>query len=360
MAAADTDLYRQIAEYLDSISQQHNFQVAKTAPIGKPASDGSGGREFRMQLINSGNDTSEKFKESLPKLLARNKTIRSVKFNELSPNSSKYSSVSFKIDNASFDIVIAKGSNKGENFEKKVVGDLAGYFAKSGVNSDYAGLVKQLTAANKQFAKHEIKEVKQRTGSTKKEGVAIEKLGEIIGDIVLTDSANKKWFISLKDVNGDTFSSYSGAATLMSNDGELDPKSDGAAFLKAFGVDLNQVQAGYDVRGNKKKIRKKVPVSRASSAEIKNIFERAWGMNYFYVRKASGSQWKVFWIGREQLDNLSSNIKVTSIKYPDKSSKQITILCSNAYADYSIEVRNSKGGEYPNDIKFKVKKVNIK
>lgn len=358
--ASDSELFKKIGDYLNTVSKQFNFGVAKTASAGRPSADKSGAREYRMQLINSSNDTSEKFKEVLPKLLAENTSVSNVKFNQLSPNSSKYSSVSFNIENKKFDVVIAKGANKGENFEKKVVSDLASFFSRSGINSDYATLINQLTASNPEFSKNEIKSVKQRTGSTRKEGVPIEKLGEIIGDIVLTDSTNKNWFISLKDVNGDTFSAYDGASTLMSSNGDLNPSSKAADFLNAFGVDLNAVQAGFDERNNKKAIRKTLPVSTSNSNVIKTIFQRAWGMNYFYVRKASGSQWKVFWIGSEELDKLTSNIRVTTIKYPNKSSKQITIVCNNSYADYSIEIRNSRGGEYPNDIKFRVKKVNVK
>jgi hypothetical protein len=356
--STDVAAFKQIAEFLNGISQKYNFGVAKTSPIGKPASDKSNAREFRMQLINTSNDTSDTYKKELPKAIAADKSFKNVKFNELSPNSSKYSSVSFNFDGRNYDVVISKGANKGENFEKNVVTDLQRFFSKSGVNSSYEGLINQLTSANPDFAVNEIKSVKQRTGSTRKEGAPIERLGEIIGDIVLTDSTNKQWFISLKDVNGDTFSSYSGAATLIQSDGTLNPKSEGADFLNAFGVDLNLVQKGYDSRNNKTIARPNIKVSKQNPTAIKNIFERAWGMNYFYVRKTSGG-WKTFWLDRDQLNKLTNNIKVNTIKYPDKSSKQITILCENSYASYNIEIRNSKGGEYPNDIKFRVKKINL-
>jgi len=353
--AVDSNTFKKIGEVLDSISLKYNFQVARTSPAGKPASDKRGGREYRMQLINSNNDTSESYKKYLMNLISVSiEDVKNIKFNELSSNSSKYSSVSFDFDGTSFDVIISKGSNKGENFEKKVVSDLQGVFQNKGLGSDYKTLVKQLTTANPKFAKNEIIDVKQRTGSTKKEGVPIENLGEIIGDIVLTDSIGEKWYISLKDVNGDTFSSYSGAASLMDNNGNLAPKSAGAEFLNAFGANLNLIQEGYDLRAKKKIVRKSIPIAKINSSKIKAIFERAWGMNYFYVRKISGG-WKIFWLDRKKLDNLTSNIKVTDIKYPTASSKQITIMCSNNYAEYLIEIRNSKGGEYPNDTKFKIK-----
>ena len=77
-------------------------------------------------------------------------------------------------------------------------------------------------------------------------------------------------------------------------------------------------------------------------------------MNYFYVRKTT-SGWKVFWLDRDYLNKLTNSITVSEIKYPNERSKQITILCGNNYQKYLIEIRNSKGGEYPNDTKFKVK-----
>ena len=170
---------------------------------------------------------------------------------------------------------------------------------------------------------------------------------------MLTDTTGHDWFISLKDVNGNTFSSYSGAATIFDKDGKLQPNSPGADFLRAFGVDLNLVQAGFDQRRGGSEIREKYKVTPPNKSELKKIFERAWGMNYFYVRRQSAG-WKVFWLDNKKLDSLTNEIKVTSIKYPSKTSKQISIFAETRIQKYLIEIRNSKAGEYPNDIKIKV------
>ena len=77
-------------------------------------------------------------------------------------------------------------------------------------------------------------------------------------------------------------------------------------------------------------------------------------MNYFYVRKVGTSDWKVFWMSKSKLDSLSDNMTVTKVNYPNPGSKQITIFCSTPNAEYSIELRNSKAQEYPNDTKFKI------
>lgn len=340
-------------QYLNGILRAKNYQVAPLAPAGRPGKVDKSMREYRLQLIDKQRDTSADVITFLGITLKANKDFTAVTYNRVSPNSSKFPSYTLTFDKQKFDLIIAKGANKGENFETSTVADLASAFSSLKTSDLFRDLIGQLNASNKKFADAEIKSVKQRTGSTKKEGVPIELLGEIIGDIVLEDTAGTKWYISLKDVNGNTFSSYSGAASLFNSDGDLQPKSAGAEFLSAFGVDLNLVQKGFDERNKKKKPRKKIPVARADSAKIKAIFERAWGMNYFYVKRTAAG-WKVFWLDRKKLNKLTDNIRVTNIKYPSPTSKQITILCENAEQKYLIELRNSKAGEYPNDTKIKV------
>jgi hypothetical protein len=348
------DVFQKIADNLNSMIKSKNYQVAPASPKGKPGSNDKRYREYRLQLVNKEQDTSKAVIEHLGNQLKKDSNIKLLKFNDISPNSSKFPSYSFTFDDQMYDIIIARGANSGEKFETRTVKNLDDYF-KIRQDSDMAGVIQQMNESHKPFANSEIISAKQRTGSTKKEGVPIEKLGAIIGDIVLKDNNGSEWFISLKDVNGNTFSSYSGAASLFDKDGTLQPNSAGADFLNSFGVDLNKVQAGFDERGNINKLRPKIPVKKANQAEIEKIFNRAWGMNYFYVRRLV-SGWKVFWLGKEKLDKLCRGIKIDAIRYPNKTSKQITILCSNSIEDYVIEIRNSKAQEYPNDTKFKVKK----
>lgn len=350
-----TDDFKKIGDWLNEVLKPFNYQVAPLAPAGKPGKVVRTAREYRLQLINKNTDTSDNLIKNLDKILKDASTdIKNIKFNPISPNSSKFPSYGFEFSGQDFDLVIGRGANKGENFETNTVANLAAAFKTQKRDPGFADLIEKLNTANKDFASREIQEVKQRTGSTKKEGVPIEQLGAIIGDIVLKDTTGHNWFISLKDVNGNTFSSYSGAASLFNANGDLQPNSPGAEFLNAFGVDLNRVQEGFDLRNNKKALRKKIPVARPDQQKIKAIFERAWGMNYFYVRKQTNG-WKVFWLDRDKLNKLVSNMRVDDVKYPSPTSKQISILCSTNEQSYLIELRNSKAGEYPNDTKFKVR-----
>jgi hypothetical protein len=352
----NTTEFKTLGDWLNQILKPYNYQVAPLAPAGKPGKILRSSREFRLQLINKQQDTSDNLIKNLGNILkGASKDILNIKFNSISPNSSKFPSYNFDFKGQNFDLVIARGANKGENFETKTVADLASYFKVKSPSPEMVDLVAKLDESNKVFRDREIASVRQRTGSTKKEGIPIENLGAIIGDIILTDTTKKEWYISLKDANGSTFSSYSGAASLFNAKGDLQPNSPGAEFLNAFGVDLNKVQAGFDTRNKLPSFgRPKFPVKRADTAAIKAIFERAWGMNYFYVRRMP-TGWKVFWLDRNKLDKLAGNIKIYEIKYPSATSKQISIICGNNEQSYLIELRNSKAGEYPNDTKFKVR-----
>lgn len=350
----NTDDYKKIGTWLNDVLKEYNYQVAAAAPAGKPGKVVKSVREYRLQLINKNNDTSDSLIKSLEKILrTASSDIKNIKYNPISPNSSKFPSYSFDFDGQGFDLVVGRGANKGENFETNTVANLAAAFKTTRRDPSFADLINKLNKANKDFAGREIKEVKQRTGSTKKEGIPIEQLGAVIGDIVMTDTTGKQWFISLKDVNGNTFSAYPGASTLFNADGEIQPFSAGGVFLRNFGVDLNKVQEGFDLRNKKKALRKIIRVDAPNTAELRKMFERAWGMNYFYVRRQT-TGWKVFWLGADKLADLTRGLRVTEIKYPSLSSKQISIKVSAGSQNYLIELRNSKAGEYPNDIKFKV------
>lgn len=346
--------YKSIGAWLNDVLKQYNYQVTPIAPSGKRGKVIKESREYTLQLINKHLDTSTQVTKALLRILKNTTNVKNVVYNSVSPNSSKFPSYTFTFLEKQIDIIIAKGANKGEMFEVKTVADLAKAFRSNKSSNEFKDLIDQLNEQNKDFASREITSVAQRKGSTKKEGVPLENLGSVIGDVVLTDTIGEKWFISLKDINGTTFSSYAGAATLFSANGDLQANSSAAKFLEAFGVDLNLVQSGFDARNKKTTKRKHIRRKPQNSAQIKSIFERAWGMNYFYVRKMTLG-WQVFWLDRAHLNKLASNIKVTEIRYPDTNSKQITIFCENARNKYIIEIRNAKAGEYPNSVKFKVR-----
>lgn len=365
MAKKETP-YKDLGAYLDEYLKDYNFMVNPKNASGETVKGGGpNSRCYRLNLINKNNDTSQTLKENLENIV---KSVfpdpEKVKFNQLSPNSSKFSSVSFDFDGYSYDLIIAKGANKGEKFETKTIEQLKKAF--NIVNSDgdrisvdledYYQLIAMLSEENSKFRPLDVKSVDKNRKPTKKENIPIADLGAIIGDVVLEDTAGNSWYISVKNIDGDTFSSYSGAASLFNKKGELQENSKGADFLRSFGVDLNEVQAGFDLRNNIKVKRPRFKYQKPNTQELKAIFERAWGMNYFYVRKLR-TGWQVKWIDRKYLNKLVNGIEVDvkNISYPNLSRKQITIKCGTGEKSYTVEMRHSSGGEYPNDIKFKVR-----
>jgi hypothetical protein len=350
--AGTKDMYANIGTALNEIVRRSNYQLAPDFAKGKSGKNVKTMREYRLQLINKSNDTSSLVIPILKKELEGSNAVTKLKYNAISPNSSKFPSYSFEVDGKLIDVVIARGANSGEVFEIQTVKNLGNYFVTRG-DQDLSKLISQMNEANKDFASAEIVKVTQRIGATKKENVPIEDLGKIIGDIVLKDATNNNWYISLKNINGNTFSAYSGAATIFDKVGTLQPDSPGAAFLRSFGVDLNLLQSGFDDRNKIETKRPYYKVVQPNQGELKSIFERAWGMNYFYVRKQLDG-WKVFWLDRNKLNNLAASVRVTGVKYPNKNSKQISIYAESNGQKYLVEIRNSKSGEYPNDIKFKV------
>ena len=207
--ALGTEQYLKLGNFFNQILAQYNYHVAPIAPAGKPGKIVKTVREYRLQLVDKNRDTSEKLISNLATILkSASKDISGIQYNPISPNSSKFPSYSFTFDGQKFDLVIGKGANKGENFEVQTVTNLSNAFGRTNTDANFLQLIKQLNEANSDFAGVEIKLVTQRTGSTKKTGVRIEDLDAVIGDIILKDTNNKNWYVSLKDTNGKTLSAY--------------------------------------------------------------------------------------------------------------------------------------------------------
>ena len=278
-----------------------------------------------------------------------NYSANNITFKPISNNSSKFSSISAVIGNTAVDIVLSSGFNNGEKFEVNVLNGLQSAIHSS-TNCKYLKLLDSLEESHFNFKKDDIIKVEARKGSTKKTGRNIDELGMIIGDILLYDQ-NNIWPLSIKDINGDTVSSYPGASSLFDSSGKLNELSSIIPTLNSFGVDFEKLQFEFDQRNG---LCNPIPKISQNTKCIKSFFNEIWGLNYFYVRNRT-KHWEVFWLDQQKLDQLSSNIEVTEIRYPNKNSKQLSIHCRNEYKKYIIEVRNSSGREYPNDIKVKVK-----
>jgi len=341
---------KDFGSWLDDSFKKHSYRIgyAKSGTIGL---DGST-REYRIHPIDTNTPPLVNVLDVIPDVLVSYPgSISRIKFNEISVNSSKFPSFSFTIEDVDYDLVIASNGNGGHKFEKQIIDSLrkAIFDGEQGTKgSDLFTKLVDLGLPDKQ----NIANVSERKGSTRKSDVPIEHLGSVVGDAVVTTKTGEKHYISLKSAHGDTFSSYSGAKSLF--DGTtLDQHSFGAKFLQSFGVNLNTLQESFDTRNGIILDRQKIPATGHNKYETTDIMRRAWGCNYYYARDRKDG-WETFFIDDNKLKTLA-DVEVERIVYPSETSKQLTINCSSPIKDYRIEIRNSKGGEYPNDIKFRVR-----
>lgn len=266
---------------------------------------------------------------------------------------SKFPGYQFSLYDSLHSVVFCNYS-RGEWFERGMFGALT-----DGLDNNPCGelqdLVRSWEAANPAFKWERIQSFSKGKSNGRKGTLTHEEIGVVLSDYTLHES-DRSWGVSLKENTGKTFSSHYGASSLFDADGTLCPNSKGAAFLLSFGVDLNQVQAGFDLRNGITKPRPNLYTpSITDSAILKPIFKRAWGVNYFYTRKKPFG-WNTFWMDEAKQEELSAGIIVHRIRYPDETNKSILIEAGNQKKRYIIEMRNSAKGEYPNDIKFKVKR----
>jgi len=266
---------------------------------------------------------------------------------------SKFPGYQFSLHNA-MHLVLFCDHSRGEWFERAMFDALTDSLNNNPCG-EFQDLVRSWETANPAFNWDRIQSFSKGKSNGRKGCLTYEEIGAVLSDYKLYGS-DRSWGVSLKENTGKTISSHYGAASLFDPEGTLCPNSKGAAFLISFGVDLNQVQAGFDLRNGITKPRPNLYTqSITDSAILKPIFRRAWGVNYFYTRKKPFG-WNTFWVDEAKQEELSSGIIVHRIRYPDETNKSILIEAGNQKKRYIIEMRNSAKGEYPNDIKFKVKR----
>ena len=120
--------YEQFGKDINELVFTKNFQVAPRYPKGQPGKNDKSMREYRLQLIDQNRDTTDELITWLRDQLRFTTGIENVVFNEISLNSSKFPSFSFEIEGYKIDLVIARGANRGENFETSTVTNLKEFF----------------------------------------------------------------------------------------------------------------------------------------------------------------------------------------------------------------------------------------
>jgi hypothetical protein len=281
--------------------------------------------------------------------------------NKRSVNSGKYSSVSFSHDNKQFDIVVARGSNKGESFEKELLEKMQALLIEQ-YDPLAVSAFEALKEVDPTIQLTNISSIIARTGKTKRSSSNItpSEAGAIIADIVINTKDGAKKFISVKNSSGATVANF-GISKAFNDDLTVNELSEEyTGWLAPFGLDAAKINEGLIAARDKldvtfvsaEKVCQPVPVD----SPVYRIMEKMWGADYIYLREQNNG-FKALNITKEYIDEyMLKDLVITEIAYPYKDRKQISVYLESATTKFKIEVRNTSGGLRPMQINMKVMK----
>lgn len=240
-------------------------------------------------------------------------------------------------------IVVASGGNKGHDFEKKI--------QTSGVNSEEVDTLKKLMGLR------DVVRVEPGNSSSKRPlGLKPYDVGSIIADVIFRMKDGTAAYVSLKDPNGATLGNFgivgsfeetpSGRVKLVAHPSDI--------VLTALGVDKQAIADGlYDFMiDNGQEL---IDHSPSYDPELtRGILESGYGYGYWYARKLPSGWHVVDLTTRDKLSEHIGDVHVERVKYPGKDKQCAVWLSTTTGGRYKIEVRNTKGGVIPREIKIKV------
>lgn len=294
--------------------------------------------------------------------------ISDIQFNKNSTHSGKFSSVSFKMGGATYDIVIARGANRGESFEKELLLKLDNLV--TGISTDDEEAHHALSALQKidpDFSIENIKSIAPRTGSTSRSAVTSpEELGAIIADIVVTLKNGGRRYISVKNRDGETVAQF-GVSDAFTD--SLDVNTSSAAWktwLAPLKLDAAKIAEGLRAARDGTElewddiVRPDEPIK--ASEPIVKILKQMFGSGYYYLRQKKDGFFATK-IDDDYLSNhLLKNLKISEIRYPSAARKQLTIFLHSDAGTFTLELRNPSGGGRrnvkPTQLQLRIQKMN--
>lgn len=291
-----------------------------------------------------------------------NLNFTDVLINKRSVNSGKYSSVSFSHADKQFDIVVARGANKGESFEKELLEKMQATLVEQ-IDPLAALAFEALREVDPEIQIENISSIIPRTGKTNRSSSNITpaEAGAIIADMVINTKCGNKKFISVKNSSGATVANF-GISKAFNDDLTVNDMSEEyAGWLAPFELDLNKITEGLLAARDKvdvsfattEKMCKEIPVD----SPVYKIMERMWGSDYIYLREQNKG-FKALNITKQYIDEcMLKNLVITEIAYPYKDRKQISVYLESTTSKFKIEVRNTSGGLKPMQINMKVMKT---
>lgn len=279
---------------------------------------------------------------------AKDLGISDIQINSVSRNSSKFSSVSFKIGDIMYDVVVAAGANRGERFEKELLLKLDNLVAGHDSTEEAEAALAALGEVDPSIKLSNIVSVTPRAGATQRSrAVTAEHTGKIIGDVIIKLKRGGERYISIKDIDGTTVAKF-GVSRAFSDDLKVNANSyEWKEWLEPFGLEKEKIEQGLtayvedadvpwpDVVQLDNKIK--------PGSQVFSIFEKLWGSDYIYLKKKAGGFFAMI-VDKESIDSvILKNLRITEIRYPSKARKQITISAESDSMKFRIEIRNTSG-----------------
>lgn len=281
--------------------------------------------------------------------------------------SSKFDSYVVKgKNNKEFIITLGGGFNKGQEYEKIVIESIREYFDK--IDSDEP--IEKPSFLEKLEDNLEVSFTNIKKGPSKVDRALSDKgpedAGEVIADFILVTDEEDKYFISLKNTSGVTVSN-NGASGMFSKDdnrvvykGE-DRNNNSKKIFEAANVDIDRVVQGLTDYINQQQSTpgQEDIVDTTSEADLDQLYKfllSGFDYGYIYVKEKKSDGLEVVDLTTtDKLEDFLGEVRGVSVKYPyfrnaTKSRKNVSIMLETDNAAYSFDVRNSRGGDIPNQI----------
>lgn len=239
-------------------------------------------------------------------------------------------------------IVVASGGNQGQKFEKDI--------QTASLDSSEISELKKLLG---------LKDIVSiETGSTNASrplGLNPRDVGASIADVVFRKKDGSAVYVSLKDPNGATFGNFGIVGAFKeSPNGVVTSPHPSDVLLSALGIDKEAIADGLSdlLRGGGHGI---VDTSPSYDPErARGILESGYGYGYWYARKLNKGWHVIDLTTREKLAEHVGDVRVEQVKYPGDNKQCAAWISTTTGGRYKIEIRNTKGGVIPREIKIKV------
>jgi hypothetical protein len=258
-------------------------------------------------------------------------------------------------------IVLSGGGNAGEQYEAEFVNiakSLAGE-ENSSLPQNLFTLYKELGIDNSKLTSDKVQSF--RTGDTKRK-LSLDgpqDVGKTISDMDI-EYDGKTYYISLKNKQGSGIYSGANIPWIYEKDGKViydsskfDPTSGNGIIFDIFNIDSNKVAEGLNNYINQTGDTAGFERVNIDKTKFKNLLASSLGYGYYYVKeKGKGDVSVTSLETAEDALNAVGEIKESSIKYPDKNSKQVTIKVDTdspifGASQYVVAIRNTAGKVLP-------------